>query len=234
MPLPQLCIHLTEIINMKDLAIYGMGGFGREVACLVKFINDKEESPQWNLIGFFDDGIIKGSKCEYGVCLGGLSELNNWQTPLDIVISIGTPEIIKHLANSINNPNVSFPNIIASDICWYDFSSVSFGKGNIISRECQFSCNVKLGDFNVFNYRVDVGHDVSIGNYNSIMTEAKIAGNVTIGDMNYIGVNSVILQGIKVGNNTTLAAGSVAMRRTKDGYTFMGVPASAWIMTKKK
>ena len=39
---------------MRDIAIYGAGGFGREIACLIKEINGVE--PTWNLIGFFDDG----------------------------------------------------------------------------------------------------------------------------------------------------------------------------------
>ena len=38
---------------MKDIAIYGAGGFGREVACLIKRINEK--APTWNFIGFFDN-----------------------------------------------------------------------------------------------------------------------------------------------------------------------------------
>ena len=38
---------------MKDIAIFGAGGFGREVACLIKRINEKE--PTWRFIGFFDD-----------------------------------------------------------------------------------------------------------------------------------------------------------------------------------
>ena len=38
---------------MKDIAFFGAGGFGREVACLIKRINEKE--PTWNFIGFFDD-----------------------------------------------------------------------------------------------------------------------------------------------------------------------------------
>jgi len=32
---------------MKDIAIYGAGGFGREVACLINKIN--EVNPTWNL-----------------------------------------------------------------------------------------------------------------------------------------------------------------------------------------
>ncbi len=37
---------------MKDIAIYGAGGFGREVACLIKQINDSLENPRWNFIVF--------------------------------------------------------------------------------------------------------------------------------------------------------------------------------------
>lgn len=36
---------------MKDIAIYGAGGFGREVASLIKRINRIEN--QWNFVGFF-------------------------------------------------------------------------------------------------------------------------------------------------------------------------------------
>ncbi|MBQ1739289.1 MAG: transferase, partial [Clostridiales bacterium] len=35
------------------IAIYGAGGFGKEVACLIKRINDN--GGDWELIGFFDD-----------------------------------------------------------------------------------------------------------------------------------------------------------------------------------
>ena len=38
---------------MKDIAIYGFGGYGREIASIIKCINTIE--PTWNIIGFFDD-----------------------------------------------------------------------------------------------------------------------------------------------------------------------------------
>ena len=65
---------------MKDIAIYGAGGFGREVACLIKRINEKE--PTWNFIGFFDDNAeLKGTRNEYGEVLGGMKELNELKSP---------------------------------------------------------------------------------------------------------------------------------------------------------
>ena len=43
---------------MKEIAIFGAGGFGLEIAMLIEQIN--EVSHEWELIGFFDDGEDKG------------------------------------------------------------------------------------------------------------------------------------------------------------------------------
>ena len=65
---------------MKDIAIYGAGGFGREVACLIRIINESLDEPRWKVIGFFDDNPdLKGTKNEYGTVLGGRDELNKWE-----------------------------------------------------------------------------------------------------------------------------------------------------------
>ena len=98
---------------MKDIAIYGAGGFGREVACLIRIINEK--NPTWNLIGFFDDGIEKGTKNEYGEVLGGITEVNNFSEPLSIVIAIANPKIVSKIVTNITNLNVDFP--FAASLC---------------------------------------------------------------------------------------------------------------------
>ena len=82
---------------MKDIAIFGAGGFGREIACLIKRIN--QEGPTWNLIGFFDDNPkLKGTKNEYGDVLGGMSELNSWKSPLSVAIAVGNPSSVRKIA----------------------------------------------------------------------------------------------------------------------------------------
>lgn len=43
---------------MKDIAIYGVGGFGREVLTLIQDINRQRH--EWKIVGFFDDGYPKG------------------------------------------------------------------------------------------------------------------------------------------------------------------------------
>lgn len=209
---------------MKKIAIYGAGGFGREVACLIRIIN--EQSPEWELVGFFDDGIEKDTKNEYGVVLGGIDEVNSYPEELAIVIAIASPKIVEKIVNNITSTKIFFPNILSPDLINLDKDNMKIGKGNIICSGCLISCNVSLGDFNIFNGFIPIGHDTRIGSFNSFMPAVKISGEVTIGKRNFFGVNSVVLQQIKIGNDTVVGANSLILRKTKDGMTYVGSPAT--------
>jgi len=208
---------------MKDIAIYGAGGFGKEVACLINAIN--KVIPQWNLIGYFDDVRTKGEKNKYGVILGGLADLNGYNKSLAIVMAIGTPSVVVAIVPKINNPLLYFPNIIAPDIQYMDTSTLTIGKGNLIMFQSLISCNVSIGDFNLLNCGVSLGHEVTLGSFNAMMSYVKISGEVKIQNENYFGVCSVVLQKMKIGNNTTIGTNSVIMRKTKDYSTYLGNPA---------
>ena len=209
---------------MKDIAIFGAGGFGREVACLINIIN--KETPTWRLIGFFDDNpSLRGTHNEYGEVLGGMDLLNAWEQPLDVVMAIGNPSTVRKIVEQIKNENIGFPNLIAPTTLFLDENNISFGKGNIIASRCHFSCHVKVGDFNIFNSYNTIGHDVTIGNFNSLMPGVRISGEVTIGEENYFGCDCVILQQLKIGNQTVIGSNSTVVRKTKDGYTYVGNPA---------
>ena len=209
---------------MKDIAIYGAGGFGREVACLINKINEKDLT--WNLIGFFDDGIEKGKQNEYGIILGGIKELNSYNKDISIVIGIGNPVLVKKVYTLITNEKIDFPNIIAPNIMFIDQSNVELGIGNIISFGCTISCNVKIGNFNIFNWNNTIGHDVTIGSYNSFMPSVSISGEVSIIELNFFGVSSTVLQRLKIEENTIIGANSLITRNTKDNETYIGSPAT--------
>ena len=76
---------------MKDIAIFGVGGFGREVLALIKDINKVE--PKWNIVGFFDDGYEKGELFNGYQNLGKVEDLNKWDKPISLAVSIGSPVI---------------------------------------------------------------------------------------------------------------------------------------------
>ena len=213
---------------MKDIAIYGAGGWGREIALLIKRIN-LECLENWNFIGFFDDGINKGEKNEYGEVLGDLTDLNNWNKELAIICAIGKPYTVKNIIKKIINPLVYFPNIVAPDVLFYDKSSFKIGKGNLICSKTIVSCNVSIGNFNTFNDSITLGHDSKIGNFNSFMPGVKICGGCIIGDENFLGINSVLLQYKRIGNNTSIAAGSIIYSDTKDNFTYLGNPGRPMI-----
>lgn len=209
---------------MKDIAIYGAGGFGREVACTINKIN--EIKPIWNLIGFFDDGVEKGNMVShFGPVLGGMQELNDWQSEINVIIAIGKSSTVKAIAGKIDNKYVCFPNLIHPSVLYADKETFKIGRGNIIQRDCFLSCDVQIGDFNVLNSCVSFGHDVSIGNFNSFMPAVRICGEVKINDCNFFGVNSTVLQQLKVSDGVKLAAGSVLMTKPKPDSIYIGVPA---------
>ena len=210
---------------MKDIAIFGAGGFGREVACLIKKINEKE--PTWNFIGFFDDNeALKGQPIShFGSCLGGTETLIAWEKPLAVVMAIGNSIVVKKIVEKITNPNIEFPNLIHPDFIVTDVETLNMGIGNIVQGGCCFTTNVTIGDFNIFNGSVVMGHDVNVGNYNTFMPAVRVSGEVKIGEYNFFGVGSIILQQIKIGNKVRLGAGSVLMTKPKEGFLYLGVPA---------
>lgn len=211
---------------MKDIAVFGAGGFGREVANLIRRINEASEIPVWNFIGFFDDNAsLWGAINEYGKVLGGTKDLNELTDELCLAIGIGSPNAVKAIVGKISNPKVDFPNLIDPTVLIADQNNYSMGKGNIFTSRCTISIAVKIGDFNIFNNGTVLGHDDNIGNYNSFMPNVNISGGVTIGDCNFFGVKSTVLQYLKVGNNVKIGANSLMMRNSKDGVLYLGVPA---------
>ena len=210
---------------MKNIAIYGAGGFGREIACLINRIN-KVQNNTWNFIGFFDDDEkLKGTENEYGKIHGGIDVLNQWDAPLNLVIAIGNPPVLELIVGKIHNDNITYPNLIDPNVEFMDKDRVGMGVGNVICMRSTISTNVKFGDFNLLNVAVGVGHDASFGSYNVVMPNVNISGGVTIGSGNLFGVKSTILQYLKVGDRTKIGACSLLMRNAKSDNLYFGIPA---------
>lgn len=208
---------------MIDIAIYGTGGYGCELACLIHQIN--EIKPEWNLIGFFDDRVPFSVSNKYGSVLGNIDALNAYKRPLAIAIAIASPKHLKSISEKIINPLIVFPNIIAPNVNIFDKENFVIGKGNLISFGCRLSYGAKIGNFNLINGAVSIGHNVNLGNFNVLQPSARILGDCMVGNSNFFGVHSIVLQGINIGNNTRLGVLSVAMRNTKDNSSYFGNPA---------
>lgn len=207
-----------------NIAIYGAGGFGKEVACLLRRIN--AAGGDWQLVGFYDDAKPAGTQVSvYGQVLGNMDDLLKVDQPLAVAIAINENKAVRRLRKEITNPHISFPNLIDPSLFLVDPQTVTMGQGNIIQYGCMISCDVVIGSFNLFNDHVVVGHDNVIGDFNGLMPAAHLSGGVTIGNNNLLGVASVVLQGMTIGDGITLGANSVLMTQPKSHSTYLGVPA---------
>lgn len=208
---------------MKDIAIFGVGGFGREVLALIKDINKVE--PIWNIIGFFDDGYEKGIMVNGYPNLGKTEDLNNWGTPLSLAVSIGSPVIKKGILDNISNPLIDYPTLIHPSAWIGDKEFVEIGNGCIICAGVMITTNVKINDFVILNLQCTVGHDTVINNLAAFMPSVNISGEVNIGEGVYVGTGAKIINQLEIGDYTIVGAGAVVAKSLPAHCTAVGVPA---------
>jgi len=209
---------------IKNLFIYGSGGFGREVKMLVDQIN--EHNITWNLLGFIDDDVQKKNKkiVEDFKVIGDSNFLLKYNEEADVIIAIGQPIARKNVYNKIKeNLKLSFPNVIhpTSKI---EKKTLKLGKGNILSTYSVISTNSSLDDFNHVHMKSLIAHDVKIGSFNNIFPGVNISGAVKIGDICDIGIGSSIRQGVIIPSNVKIGGNSFVLRNIEKNYSYLGVP----------
>lgn len=214
----------SRVIRKHDIAIYGAGGLGREVALMIGQIN-AAGAGAWKMIGFFDDGKDSDQWVDGYRVLGGIDALNRVNKKLSIIVAIADPAIRMKLVSTIKNAKIEFPIMIHPSVIRGSVKFNSFGKGNIITAGNIFTTNIKTDDFVIINLSCKIGHDVTIASFSSIMPGCNISGNVQIGEQVYFGTGASILPNLTVGNNAVIGAGAVVTRNVEEGVTVIGVPA---------
>lgn len=208
---------------MKDIAIFGMGGFGREVLTLIKDIN--KEAPTWNFVGFFDDAHEKGEILNGYPNLGKTEDLNRWPTEISLVIALGDPILKKNILKRINNPMIDFPSLIHPSVWIGDIEYVEIGKGCIFCSGVMITTNVQIKDFVVLNLQCTVGHDTIIKDFAALMPSVNVSGEVTIGECVLVGTNAAIINQLEIGEYSIVGAGAVVTKTLPANCTAVGVPA---------
>lgn len=208
---------------MKKIAIYGAGGFGREVKQLISDINRVENN--YEFIGYFDDGKEKGEIINSFPVHGGLNELNSFNEDLSIAIAIANPQIKKKIVNGITNSKINFPSLIHPNVLIGDSEFTKIGKGCIITAGNIITVNIDIKDFIILNLFCTVGHDTTIYSYCSFMPSVNISGEVIINEGVYVGTGAKIINQLEIGENTVVGAGAVVAKTLPANCTAVGVPA---------
>lgn len=207
---------------MKNIAVIGAGGFGREVKMLIDQIN--QTKPQYNFIGYFDDGFKKGDLVNNDAILGSITDLNNIKEPLVLALAIGNPKLKQQIISSLNNTNLVFDNLIHPNVL-FDNETSNLGKGNIICANSVVTVNVQIQNFVIINLACTIGHDTVIESFVSIMPQVAISGEVVLQQCAYIGTGAKIINQVNIGANTIVGAGAVVSNSLPDNCTAVGIPA---------
>jgi sugar O-acyltransferase (sialic acid O-acetyltransferase NeuD family) len=210
---------------MKKIAIYGAGGFGREVKMLIDQINEtKSKYSQWDFIGFYDDGMEKGKMVNGFPVLGSAADLNDIKESMALLIAIGNPKVKKSIIEKISNDNIFYPVVIHPNV-QIGRDEVEVGEGTIICAGCIITVNISIGKHVILNLGCTIGHDTIIGDYCSFMPAINISGEVTICEGVYGGTGAKIINQATVGAGTVIGMGAVVTKSLPEGCTAVGMPA---------
>lgn len=207
---------------MKKIVIIGAGGFGREVQWLIERINEKEDI--WEILGYVDDGVARGTIVDGLPVLGTVQELKEREDSLAVVCAVGASKIRKKIMNQIiENPNLEFPNLIDPSVQMSD--RIAMGKGNIICAGNILTVDITMGNFDIINLDCTVGHDAKFDSYVTVYPSVNISGCTQIGEKVELGTGSQIIQGISIVKDTIVGAGTVVVKNITEPGTYVGAPA---------
>jgi len=210
-------------MSVNKIAIFGAGGFGREVKMMIDQIN--ETFPKWEFVGYFDDGVAKGSLINGLPVLGNSLDLLSQSAILHVVFAIGNPIIKKDVIEKVGvNTNLIFPTLIhPSALIGKDW--VSIGEGTIIAAGNIITTNIAIGKHVILNLSCTVGHDTKISDFCSIMPGVNISGEVLFEECVYVGTGAKIINQVTVGARTVIGAGAVVSKSYPSDLTLVGIPA---------
>lgn len=203
----------------RSIAIYGAGGFGREVLPLVRSQYSNENTQ----ISFVDDAMTGND---------GALTFNDFirirYRKLYSVLAVANSSIRENLALRCIDASIEPLNVRASNVVILD--DVKIGEGSILCSFVHITSNIVIGRYFHANFHSYVAHDCVIGDFVTLAPGAKINGNVHLEDHAYVGSGAVIKQGTpdrprRIGRGAVVGMGAVVTHDVDPGEIVVGNPA---------
>jgi sugar O-acyltransferase (sialic acid O-acetyltransferase NeuD family) len=201
------------------LAVFGAGGFGREVAWLAEtcgrevacFIDDRPATALLNDIPVMTLDALLATRRE-----------------VEIAIAVGNPAARAAIAARISEAGLAFAELVHPRVersRW-----VSWGPGVVICAGTILTTNITFGAHVQVNLDCTIGHDVRLGDYATLAPGVHLSGWVFVGDRAYLGTGAVVINGtadapLVIGDDAVIGAGACVTRSIPAGVTAVGVPA---------
>lgn len=213
-------------MSMTEIAIYGAGGFAREVAWLVKEISNDTKPLQ--AVCFIDDNEANHGLVLNGVPVMGLEAARAKFPFAQVVSGIGSPQVrektmAKAEAAGFVSATLIGPRVERSR--W-----ITFGPGTVICAGNILTVNITIGAHVQINLDCTIGHDVVMGDYTTLAPGVHVSGWVHFGKRVYVGTGAAILNGthdapLMIGHDAVIGAGAVVTKSVPPSVTVVGVPA---------
>lgn len=209
---------------MRDLVIIGAGGFARETVWVAERMN--LQYPQWNILGYVDDGREAGTLVDGYPVLGNLDWLRAQPGPLWAICAIGTSHIRRQIWRGleglpqIHTATLVDPGVTAGKDC-------KIGVGSILCAGAILTIGVNLGCHCIVNLGCVLGHDVVVEDFCTLHPRVDLSGNVRVGSISDIGAGALVRDEVKVGKNCIIGMGSLVTKDIPDGVVAYGTPCKA-------
>jgi sugar O-acyltransferase (sialic acid O-acetyltransferase NeuD family) len=210
---------------MKQVAIFGVSGFGREVMphARAQWIASSHEH---EMVFVDDDSPFKTMNGHR--VLTYADWLKEPATDRHINIAIANSVVREQLVRRCMIDGVQFFEIRAANVVQLD--DVLLGEGAILCPFSMLTSNIRIGNHfhaNIYSY---VAHDCRIGDFVTFAPGVMCNGNVFIEDHVYIGTGAVIKQGtpdqpLVIGRGAVVGMGAVVTKSVPPGTTVIGNPA---------
>ncbi len=213
-----------RLLMSKINAIYGTGGFAREVMPILK-----EQCPNEENIFIVHKKYMQTENSINGCPLMSYEDFIKISSrDKNVTIAISDTAIRAKVSDQVDNDHIKQKNIISKTSITMD--NVSISDGVIICPFVTLTSNIKIGKnfhANIYSY---VAHDCLIGENVTFAPSVKCNGNVIIEDNVFIGTGAIIKQGKKdnplvIGANSIISAGSFVTKNVSKSTTVFGNPA---------
>lgn len=213
-----------RLLMSKINAIYGTGGFAREVMPILK-----EQCPNEENIFIVHKKYMQNENSINGCPLMSYEDFIKISSrDKNVTIAISDTAIRAKVSDQVDNDHIKQKNIISKTSITMD--NVSISDGVIICPFVTLTSNIRIGKnfhANIYSY---VAHDCLIGENVTFAPSVKCNGNVIIEDNVFIGTGAIIKQGKKdnplvIGANSIISAGSFVTKNVSKSTTVFGNPA---------
>lgn len=204
---------------MKDIVIFGTGGFGREVHQLIEDVNAQER--RWNVLGWLDGNPAQHGQEIHGLpVLGGPEWLAGHGT-VAVIVAVGGTAAKRRIVQSLGQQ--TFATLVHPTVRLG--SRVRVGEGCILCAGTQVTTNIDFQEHVIVKLSCTVGHDTVLERYVTVAPGVNISGNVVVGEGVDLGTGSRIIQGLHVGEWSVIGAGAVVSKAVPANVTAVGIPA---------